>query len=267
MVIEQMKRRIILAILRGAEPFFLPGGRHGALVIHGFTGSPSEMRLLGEDLNQKGYSVMGPRLSGHGTCAEEMADTAWPHWYSSVEDGFLMLKSLCDKVSVIGLSMGGLLALKLASEYSVCKVVSINTPIYIADKRLPLLPIYSLIREFIPKKRGKLNVDPSYNVCYDRTPLKSLTSLTKLIKQVDGLLASISAPLLVIQSRHEHTVRPESARHIYEGVGSSDKRLVWLERSGHIATLDKEHKQVFSLIHDFLLGKVQPDEEGNNESR
>lgn len=241
-----------MAIIRGAEPFLLPAGRRGVLLVHGFTGSPSEMRLMGEFLQQRGFTALGPRLCGHGTSTAEMAGTSWPHWYSAVEDGYHFLKAVCDDVAVVGLSLGGLLALKLASEYPVRSIVSLNTPIFIADKRLPLLPLVRLFRSFMPKKRRPLAVDASYSISYDQTPLNSLGSLLELIKEVDGLLPQIDASTLVIQSRREHTVRPESAEHIYDRLGSPDKKLVWLERSGHVATLDVEHRELFEIVADFL---------------
>ncbi|EAX46927.1 Carboxylesterase [Thermosinus carboxydivorans Nor1] len=241
-----------MAIIRGAEPFLLPGGDYGVLLVHGFTGSPAEMRLGGQYLHARGYTVLAPRLCGHGTNEREMRLTAWPHWYSAVEDGYHLLRGLCRKVAAVGLSMGGLLVLKLAAEYPVDKVVSLSAPIYLADRRLPLLPAYRLFRRYIPKKRKRYDVDPIYTVGYDRMPLDCLTSLLELIKHVDKLLPVITAPALVIQSQAEHTVRPESARHIINRLGSVDKRLIWLGRSGHVVTLDVERDEVFAQIDAFL---------------
>lgn len=242
----------MLAIIRGAEPFLLPGGDHGVLLIHGFTGSPSEMRLLGDQLNSLGYTVLAPRLCGHGTSVREMRQTSWPHWYSAVEDGYHLLHGICRHVAVVGLSMGGLMTLKLAAEYPVDRLVALSTPIYIADRRLHLLPAYRLFQRYVTKQRKRYDVDPIYTVCYDRTPLDSLASMLELIKHVEVLLPVVRAPALVIQSRREHTVRPESARLIYNRLGSIDKKLVWLEKSGHVVTLDKERDQVFQYIADFL---------------
>lgn len=244
-----------MAILKGAEPFLLPGGRQGVLLVHGFTGSPSEMRLLGEYLHALGYTVLAPRLCGHGTSAAEMAETKWPHWYSSVEDGYHFLKALCSEIYVVGLSMGGLLSLKLAAEYPVERLVSLAAPIQIHDRRLPLLPLYRLFRRTVTKKRKPMDVDPRYSVCYDETPLSSLSSLLELIKHVSGLLPAVTVPALVIQSRAEHTVRPESAAYIYERLGSKEKKLIWLEKSGHVITLDSERDTVFTYIKNFIKGE------------
>lgn len=243
-----------MAILKGAEPFLLPGGGHGILLVHGFTGSPSEMRLLGESLQQEGYTVLAPRLPGHGTSPSHMAQTGWQDWYGAVEDAYHFLLGLCREISVVGLSMGGLLALKLAAEYPVNKVAALSAPIYIADKRLKWLPLYRVVRQYVPKRRRHLNVDPIYSVCYDRTPLSSLASLLEFIPRVDAVLPRLTAPLLIVQSKAEHTVCPRSASHILERAGSKEKKIVWLTRSGHIVTLDNERQTVFTVIAAFLSG-------------
>ena len=131
----------MLSITKGAEPYLLPAGKKGVLLVHGFTGSPAEMRLLGEYLHEQNFTVLGVRLPGHGTCVEELAKMRWKHWYGAVLDGFNMLKDICADVSVVGLSMGGLLALKLAAEEPVDRVVAMSTPVHIVDKRVGWLPL------------------------------------------------------------------------------------------------------------------------------
>jgi carboxylesterase len=97
------------------EPFFWTGGRDvGCLLIHGFTGTPYEMRFLGERLHAAGYSVGGVRLAGHATRVEDLAQSGWSDWDQSVEDGFEQLSRHCSRIVGIGLSMGALLGVGLA---------------------------------------------------------------------------------------------------------------------------------------------------------
>ena len=103
-------------ILPGAEPFFLPGGKRGVLLIHGFTGLPAELLLLGQYLNKRGYTVLGVRLAGHATTVEDMSHMTGEDWMDSVRDGYALLSGICEDISAVGHSMGGLLALRLAAE-------------------------------------------------------------------------------------------------------------------------------------------------------
>lgn len=246
-----------MAIQKGAEPFLYVGGDKGVLLVHGFTGSPAEMRLLGENLHQRGYTVLGPRLPGHGTKVEDMMDIPRQQWYEAVEDGYQMLRGICREVYVVGLSMGGLLTLKLAAEHKPEKIVCLSTPLFIAHKNLHLLPLYRVFRTMVPKRRRNYDVDPSYLVHYEHTPLKPLSRLLELIEEVKGLLHTIHVPTLLIHSRIEHTAKPESSQEIYDRVASRVKKLVWLEHSGHVVTLDKERQRVFEDIAGFLEEPVQ----------
>ena len=103
-----------MPLLPGAKPFFADGGPVGVLVVHGFTGSPQSMRPWAEHLAAAGHTVSLPRLPGHGTRWEDLQLTRWPDWYGEVDNAFRALRSRCDQVFVMGLSMGGTLSLRLA---------------------------------------------------------------------------------------------------------------------------------------------------------
>ena len=116
-------------MLQGAEPYFWPGTRgKGVLLVHGFTGSPSELRELGEILHRKGYTVEGLLLKGHGTDPRDLLEVKAEQWEEQVRQGVAHLKETCAQVTVIGLSMGGLLALYAGAATSADKLVVISTP-------------------------------------------------------------------------------------------------------------------------------------------
>ncbi len=244
-----------MALMTGAEPFLLPGGRRGVLLVHGFTGTPAEMRLLGEHLHRRGFTVLGVRLTGHGTKVEELAQTNWQQWYACVEDGYHLLRGLCASVQVVGLSLGALLSLRLAALQPVEKVAALSAPIFLYDKRIARLPFYRIFRSYAPKKRRRYaGIEDCYLVHYDHTPLRSLSSLLELIKQAESFLPRVSVPALLVQGRREHTVKPESVEYIYARIASQEKEIVWLEKSGHIVTLDMERDQVYESVTRFLEG-------------
>lgn len=247
-------------ILRGAEPFFLPGDKdQGILLVHGFTGTPAEMILLGEYLQQKGYTVLAVRLCGHGTTPEDMAKTDWHNWYDSVCDGYDLLRGACSKVSVIGLSMGALLAMRLSMESDIEKVISLSAPIFISsEKNLHLLPpLESSKGRYMTKRRRKMpDLPERCNVFYHKMPLVCVHELLDCIAAVKSDLAKIEKPLLIVQSRNDHTVKADSGNYIFDHVGSKEKEILHLDHSGHIVTLDTERQMVFDKINEFLA-KVQ----------
>jgi len=250
-------------IMTGAEPFLLKGGPRGILLIHGFTGTPAELRLLGEYLHRKNFTVLAVRLPGHGTEVRDMEPTTWRHWYGATIDGLKILSGICSEINVLGLSMGGLLALKLASEYPVSSVTALSTPIFLAERRIPLLPLYRKFRRYIPQKRRDYDIDPLYYVGYDYTPLASLASLLELIDIAKADLPKVRCPALLVQSRREHTVRPESATFILENLGTKQKELFWLKNSGHVVTIDGERALVFSKVAEFLNSTISRSEHFN----
>ena len=141
-----------LNIIPTAEPFFFPGGPTGVLLVHGFTGAPKEMRWMGEYLAKQGYTVLGVRLAGHATQPADMLRVTWQDWLTSVEDGWHLLRGAADQVFVAGLSMGGTLALLLASQVEVAGVIAMSTPYEMSpDPRLRFIKWLRWIYPSAPK--------------------------------------------------------------------------------------------------------------------
>jgi carboxylesterase len=115
-------------IVSGSEPFFIPGGPVGCLLLHGFTAMPEEMLPLGEFLATKGFSILGIRLAGHATHPDDLNHTHWSDWLINVEDGLALLRKSCHCFILIGQSMGGMIALTAAAKYQVDAVVAMSTP-------------------------------------------------------------------------------------------------------------------------------------------
>lgn len=245
--------------MRGASPFFYRGGSDGFLLVHGFTGSPWEMRFLGKRLHQRGYTVLAPRLKGHGTSPEQMITTRWRDWQKSVVEGWERLGRVCERRVVVGLSMGGVLALHLAAHYPVDAVISLSAPFRLQDPKLKLLPLakrfpVNLLYRY-ERELGRDIKDPAARrsmVCYSKTPVPCVVSLMELMTHVWDDLEEVRAPLLVLHAKQDHTVPFENSSLIYEKVGSLVKRLVPLERSYHVVTVDVEKERVAQLIVEFV---------------
>lgn len=238
---------------RSPEPFYFAGNKKiGVLLIHGFTGSPSEMRLLGNYLHKEGYTVYAPLLKGHGTSPKEMKKTNKDDWWKSVIEGYNYLREKgYEQIVPIGLSMGGILSLKLAVEKDVVAVVSLATPIFVHNKKFDLA---KWIKYFIPyqAKTEKAEHIQKHLAVYNQTPVACIASLNLLIKEVKANLYRVSNPILIIQGKADETVHYKSADYIYNNVNSAQKNLKWYNKSTHIITLDHDRNKVFQDISLFL---------------
>ncbi len=248
-------------ILPTTEPFFLLGDRArvGVLLIHGFTGTPKEMRWLGEYLQAQGYSSLGVRLAGHATCLEDMIRSRWIDWTASVEDGYHLLRGVADRVVLAGLSMGGVLALLMATRLEVEAVIAMAAPY-----RLPTsytarqIRLYSYLRRFLPKSNDQPGADwfdkQAYadHVSYPLNPVRSLAELQALLGEMRLALPRIQVPTLLIYSRDDRVILPESGPAIFERIGAREKELLWVSQSGHVVTRDTARGEVFEAVIAFL---------------
>ena len=242
-------------MINGGQPFFMKGGSSGVLLIHGFTGLPAELFLLGQFLNQKNFTVLCPRLAGHGIDENNLMRTTKDDWFNSVLDGFYILRGVCDKIFVIGHSMGGLLTLKLAAEKKISKIVTLAAPIFIDDglglKNLP--PKEFCGNACIVQPRKKLiDVPQAANEVYKKTPLVSVHELVDLIDDVKNFLPTVTTPILIMHGEEDHTAQPRSARFIMDNIGSKQKFITTVANSGHLLPLDENREFVFEEAANFL---------------
>ena len=245
-------------IQKGAEPFFIPGGSHGVLLLHGFTGSPADLLLLGRALARQGFTVLAPRLAGHGTNEEDLSRQTAEDWLDAARDGYALLTGCCKKISIVGHSMGGVLAFLLAAERKVHRIVSLATPVLIAPERgADRLPPLKFCRgRYVPKRRKPMKKVPdAVNETYLTMPLVSVHELFGLIKDMTEQLQHVDRPTLILHSTQDHTADVKSAAYLYEHIASPKKEIFYLKCSGHLLPLDCERDKVFTVTAKFLPGK------------
>ncbi len=248
------------------NPFFFPGGRAGVLLIHGFTGAPTEMRPMGKYLASSGHTVSGPLLPGHRTTVADLAGRKWREWSAAVEIAYEELADRCDSICVVGLSLGSLLAIDLAANRArnrpPAALVLISPAIFVAN---PLMHL-SWIARWIPltiqqESAGADLVDPEADKrvwCYDAIPGRAIHQVNLLCRRVRGLLPAITAPTLVVMSRLDEALRFESGPFVMERISSADKEMVTLYHSGHNVLVDRERKMVWEKTAGFI-GKLTSD--------
>jgi carboxylesterase len=231
-----------MPLMPGAEPFRHDGGPVGALLCHGFTGTPQSLRPWAEQLAAEGLSVRLPRLPGHGTTLAEANLTSWPDWYAEVDRALAELLARCDQVFVMGLSMGGTLAIRLAEEHgdAISGLVLVNPSLLTKRPDRFLLPALRLV---VPSWKGiasDIKKPGSVELAYDRIPMKAAYALSKLWVTTRADLAKVTQPILMFRSAEDHVVEPDSGALLLAKVASDDVREVVLHDSYHVATLDND---------------------------
>jgi carboxylesterase len=243
-----------MPVMPGAEPFTHVGTATGALLCHGFTGSPQSMRPWAEYLAEAGLSVSLPRLPGHGTTWQDMARTRWEDWYAEVDRAFDKLRAHADEIFVMGLSMGGCLALRLAElrGAAVSGLVLVN-PSLTADT--PLISLAPVLRFVLPSLKGigsDIKKEQGSELGYDRTPVKAVDSLRGLWRVTQAQLADVTQPVLVYHSTDDHVVGPASLRVLRAALPDKQLEIRECTNSYHVATLDNDAPAIFAGSLEFI---------------
>lgn len=244
------------------DAFDLVGdGQVGVVCVHGFTGTPYEMGYLGHRLHAAGYSVHGLKLPGHGTRVEDLDETRWTDWANAVEDAFDTMRLLCDRVAVVGQSLGGLLSLHLAAHRpDVAAVATLAAPLWLdglagrvaewaARSPLPVRRIPKFAGSDIRDRKARAE-----NPCYDAIPTRALGELVRFMKVVEGELGDIRSPVLVLHARRDHTAPVACAARIAEASHAVRTRI--LPRSFHLIAADVERDVVAAEVIDHLRRHV-----------
>jgi carboxylesterase len=246
-----------MPLMPGAEPFRHEGGRTGALLVHGFTGTPQSLRGWAQYLADAGLSVELPRLPGHGTTVAEANLTHWEDWYAEVERHLALLRERCDEVFVMGLSMGGTLAIRLAEEHGdeIAGLVLVNPSLLTKRPDRFLLPVLRLVKGTWAGIASDIKKPGVTELAYDRLPVKAAYSLSKLWLVTRTDLDKVTQPILIFRSREDHVVEPDSCVMLQDKVSSTDVREVVLEDSYHVATLDNDAETIFAGSLEFVQSR------------
>jgi len=258
--------------------FHMPGGRNGVLLIHGLTGTPTEMRFIAKGLNRNGFTVHGMQLAGHCGDEADLLATGRSDWYRSVVVAAEKLRGDVDRLFVAGLSMGALLALKLAADRPemVDGLGLYGTTFNYDGWTIPwigklsfMLPLvtslgfgrkqkfhecfpYGIKDERIRQRiAGSMLSGDSAAAGLPGNPWPSLAEFYRLSWRVRRLLPNVRTPALVIHAKDDDVASLKNVRTVVRGV-SGPVETVLLENSYHMITVDQERDLVIERTTRFF---------------
>ena len=242
------------------RPFDLPGGPDAALLLHGLSGSPFEVRPLADRLYVEGVHCLGPLLAGHGSDPEELRSVAWTDWVEGAREHLFRLQG-ARRTLVVGCSMGALVALALAHDHPdrvdglallspALRLTAAPALGGLLARRTPLGAVLPLL----PKGASDVRDDEMrrLNPAMKSIPISAVGELQRLAAHVDRRLPGVVAPAIVIAGARDHTVRLSGARRIARRIGSAPARLVILKDSYHLVGIDVERDLVADEVASFF---------------
>jgi carboxylesterase len=239
------------------RPWTLGEGRRGVLLIHGFAGTPPELRRLGEHLAANGYRCRGAALAGHGSTPEALEVTTRQEWIASAQAELDALARESDEVMLAGQSMGGTIALHLAAtDLRVAAVATLAAPVWLSGPARWALPVARrVMRWHRPGDDVDLYdlaaIDELYS--HGLRPMRSIHEFVRLLHDVRDELVAIRAPVLVLHGGRDRTIDPANAAEIARRlVNSRQVRHQSFPRSGHGMSVDVDRQQINACVLEWF---------------
>ena len=248
-----------MTIMPGAGAYWFEGNEVGCLILHGFTGTPQNVRPLADYLARRGLAVWVPRIAD-GTTVQDLDATGPEDWLGSAEQALADLRSRCATVFVAGISLGGTYTLELTRRHQdLAGVIVMAAPVLDLEALNPVVEDPNRPAA-IPAPWATVGVLVNDlgagSITYLEMPLNALERGMGLIKQVrDGLQRGHGADPAHLrgcgpdrrQGKRPLRARPDRL--------PTDKRLLPLPDSAHELTLDVDRERIMVEVYDFIRAR------------
>ena len=251
-------------IKRSEAPCWLKGRKRelGVLLVHGYMAAPYEVKELAEYLGERGLWVYAPRVKGHGTSPEDLAGRKYQEWIKSVDDGYAILTTICNRVVAGGFSNGAGLALELATRIpNLSGIFAICPPLKLKDfssKLVPAIDAWNRLMDRFHREGAKKefveNNPENPHINYSRNPVSGIRELERFMESIEPMIPSVKVPALVIQAQGDPVVNPKGSRKVYELLGSQNKSYVVFNINRHVIVSGEGSHMVHKAVGDFVEG-------------
>jgi carboxylesterase len=234
--------------LLNGDDIFWQGNQVGVLLIHGFTATTAEVRLMAEKLHSAGLTIAAPLLPGHGTHPDDLNRATWPMWLQKVKETYERLLRVCQKVFVLGTSMGALLSLELAAQHPEIPGLMLFSPALKVDS-LWLAPLIAPFKAYLNKEPKDPNLAWKGYTVY---PLKGAAQLYQLQKHVQEVLPKVHQPILICNGEKDETVSNEAVASMINRIKSAEIHLYLFHNSAHFVMLEDDLDKASEVVLNFI---------------
>ncbi len=247
-------------IVAGGEGFVLERPDAPAiLLLHGAGDTPQVFSYLAEELHRRGFHVVAPLLPGHGRTVRDFARVTADVLMAAAREHFANLRREREWVGLIGLSMGGALAVQLAAETRDLPALALAAPYLAMPWRIeraaslawlwgPLVPVVSSAEGISVLDAAERERSLAYGVF---TP-RALAALRTIVRRAVTALPRVAAPTLVIHSREDNRISVENAERAFALLGAPEKRLEWISGAAHVITVDFGREKVIASLASWM---------------
>lgn len=247
-------------IVVGGEGFTLArAGSPAVLLLHGAGDTPQTLRYLGEFLHARGFHVEAPLLPGHGRSVRDFMHVRADDLTDVARTSYAALRASHPWVGVIGLSMGGALAVQVAGETPDLPALGLAAPYLELPPRISraarLSRLWGLVMPVVDSSDGVSILDPAErekNLAYGVFTAQGLRALEETVRRADAALPRVVAPTLVLQSREDNRISVDAASRAFARLGAREKQLDWLTGTAHVITVDYGREQVFERLASWM---------------
>ncbi len=245
-----MNKRITLP-----QPLFVEHGKRAVILLHAYTGSPNDVRMLCRAVENENYTVYSPMFSGHGTLdPQDILKEGPQKWYQDTKEAIVFLKSKgYDEIAILGLSMGGIMALTALTEKDLglvgggafCSpIFPTKTNVYhsFLEYAKKVMAHGTDTQEMQAKKYAKI-ID---------VEKQQLREIDRFSQQTSERLKMITTPIFLAQGALDEMIDPVTVFETIKGLKQTKLTLQWYPKSGHVVTVGPERKQFEKDVSDFL---------------